>query len=144
MQPSVLVGFSLVRISTIDIFNLYGHSFPEIFRVSIRVYGSHLQVYRVQVSDKDGQDIFNGLADNVKLTSGNMAFNLPLIHSRAGAIIIKEIYCGGCTKLPLEGNYVLVADLHAIYTFSQRELRHSVLVGFSLVRISTILSTYYY
>ena len=62
-------------------------------------------IYRVQVSDKDGQDIFNGLADNVKLTSGNMAFNLPLIHSRAGAIIIKEIYCGGCTKLPLEGNY---------------------------------------
>ena len=26
-------------------------------------------IYRVQVSDKDGQDIFNGLADNVKLTS---------------------------------------------------------------------------
>ena len=62
-------------------------------------------IYRVQISDKSEQDIFNGLADNVKLTDGDMAFNLPLLHSRAGAIIIKEIYCGGCTKLPLEGNY---------------------------------------
>ena len=62
-------------------------------------------IYRVQVSDKGGKDIFNGLADNVKLTSGDMSLNLPLIHSKAGTIIIKEIYCGGCTKLPLEGNY---------------------------------------
>ena len=62
-------------------------------------------IYRVQISDKDGQDIFNGLAENVKLTSSDISFNLPLIHSRAGTIIIKEIYCGGCTKLPLEGNY---------------------------------------
>ena len=61
-------------------------------------------IYRVQVSDKGGKDIFNGLADNVKLTSGDMSLNLPLIHSKAGTIIIKEIYCGGCTKLPLEGN----------------------------------------
>ena len=52
-------------------------------------------IYRVQVSDKGGKDIFNGLADNVKLTSGDMSLNLPLIHSKAGTIIIKEIYCGG-------------------------------------------------
>lgn len=62
-------------------------------------------IYRIQISDKSGQDIFNGLADNVKLTDSNMTFNLPLLHSKAGAIIIKEIYCGGCTKLPLEGDY---------------------------------------
>ena len=43
-------------------------------------------IYRVQVSDKDGKDIFNGLADNVKLTSGDMSLNLPLIHSKAGPI----------------------------------------------------------
>lgn len=62
-------------------------------------------IYRIQISDKSGQDIFNGLADNVKLTDDHMTFNLPLLHSKAGAIIIKEIYCGGCTKLPLEGDY---------------------------------------
>ena len=51
-------------------------------------------IYRVQVSDKGGKDIFNGLADNVKLTSGDMSLNLPLIHSKAGTIIIKEICFG--------------------------------------------------
>ncbi len=30
-------------------------------------------IYRVQISDKSDQDIFNGLADNVKLTDGDMA-----------------------------------------------------------------------
>lgn len=62
-------------------------------------------IYRVQISDKNGRDIFNGLADKVKLTDGNLTFNLPLVHSKAGTLIIKEIYCGGCTKLPLEGTY---------------------------------------
>ena len=60
-------------------------------------------IYRVQISDKSEQDIFNGLADNVKLTDGDMAFNLPLLHSRAGAIIIKEIYCGLPTKTTIPG-----------------------------------------
>ncbi len=59
-------------------------------------------IYRVQVSDKDGQDIFNGLADNVKLTSGDILL-ISLIHSKAGTIIIKEIYCGGCTKVAAGG-----------------------------------------
>ena len=77
-------------------------------------------IYRVQVSDKDGKDIFNGLADNVKLTSGDMSFNLPLIHSKAGTIIIKEIYCGGCTKLPLEGNYQ--SDKYIILDVYKRQL----------------------
>ena len=62
-------------------------------------------IYRIQVSDKNGTHIFNGLADNVKLVNSDMTFNLPLTHSRAGTIIIKEIYCGGCKKLPLEGDY---------------------------------------
>ena len=62
-------------------------------------------LYRIQVSDRADRDIFNGLADNVKLVNGDITLNIPLTHSRSGAIVIKEIYCGGCTKLPLEGNY---------------------------------------
>lgn len=62
-------------------------------------------IYRIQISDKAEQDIFNGLADKVKLVNGDLALNLPLVHSRSGDIVIKEIYCGGCTKLPFEGNY---------------------------------------
>ncbi|MCC8153330.1 MAG: hypothetical protein LIP01_03410 [Tannerellaceae bacterium] len=30
---------------------------------------------------------------------------LSLIHSKAGNIVFKEIYCGGCTKYPQEGTY---------------------------------------
>lgn len=62
-------------------------------------------IYRIQISDKAEQDIFNGLADKVKLVNGDLALNLPLVHSRSGDIVIKEIYCGGCTKLAFEGNY---------------------------------------
>jgi len=62
-------------------------------------------IYRIQISDKAEQDIFNGLADKVKFVNGDLALNLPLVHSRSGDIVIKEIYCGGCTKLPFEGNY---------------------------------------
>ena len=62
-------------------------------------------IYRILISDKADRDIFNGLADKVKLVNGDLTLNLPLVHSRSGAIIIKEIYCGGCTKLPFEGNY---------------------------------------
>ena len=62
-------------------------------------------IYRIQISDKAEQDIFNGLADKVKFVNGDLALNLSLVHSRSGDIVIKEIYCGGCTKLPFEGNY---------------------------------------
>lgn len=62
-------------------------------------------IYRIQISDKADQHIFNGLADKVKLVNGDVTLNVPLTHSKAGAIIIKEIYCGGCTKLPQEGTY---------------------------------------
>lgn len=62
-------------------------------------------IYRVQISDKSKQNIFNGLADHIKLTNEDLSFNLPLLHSSLSSILIKEIYCGGCTKLPLQGNY---------------------------------------
>ncbi len=62
-------------------------------------------VYRVQMSDKADKDIFNGLADKVRLIGGDLSLNLPLAHSKAGTIVIKEIYCGGCKRLPFEGNY---------------------------------------
>ena len=61
-------------------------------------------LYRVNVSDRNGEDIFNGAADRVQLSS-DLRLQIPLRHSKAGSIIIKEIYCGGCKKLPEEGTY---------------------------------------
>lgn len=62
-------------------------------------------IYRVQISDRNEQEIFNGLADQVQLVNRDVSLDLSLTHSKAGTIVIKEIYCGGCLKLPYEGSY---------------------------------------
>ncbi len=62
-------------------------------------------VYRVNMSDRRDSDIYNGSADRFVVNGGSASLSLLLSHSRAGTIVIKEIYCGGCKKLPQEGNY---------------------------------------
>lgn len=61
-------------------------------------------LYRLNVSDRNGEDIFNGAADRIDVSSDSR-LKLALKHSKAGTIVIKEIYCGGCKKLPEEGTY---------------------------------------
>lgn len=62
-------------------------------------------IYRVNISGRHGSDVFNGAADKVVLSGADLNLKLPLSYSRAGSIVIKEIYCGGCKKLPQEGDY---------------------------------------
>ncbi len=62
-------------------------------------------IYRVQVSDRSGSDIFNGTADKVQLVDKDLTLSLSLTYSKAGSLVIKEIYCGGCMKTPEEGTY---------------------------------------
>lgn len=62
-------------------------------------------IYRVSVSDVLEEDIFNGSADKVSVTASSGSLDIRLMHSRSGSIVIKEIYCGGCKRLPQEGNY---------------------------------------
>lgn len=62
-------------------------------------------LYRVNLNGKDGDVIFNGAADKVVLSGKDLTLNLRVSVSRSGALVIKEIYCGGCKRLPLEGNY---------------------------------------
>lgn len=62
-------------------------------------------IYRVSVSDRADDHIFNGTADKVQLVDKDMELSLPLMHSKKGSIVIKEIYCGGCMKTPQEGKY---------------------------------------
>lgn len=62
-------------------------------------------LYRISVSDKVESDFFNGTRDRVAIGQGRgQNIVLPLNHSRAGSIVIKEIYCGGCKILP-QGQY---------------------------------------
>ena len=62
-------------------------------------------IYRINVSGRFDRDVFNGAADKVVISGSDVAMNLPLSYSRAGSIVIKELYCGGCKMLPQEGNY---------------------------------------
>lgn len=62
-------------------------------------------LYRISLSDVGPDDVFNGSADKIAVKDPRSVISLPLLHSRPGSIIIKEIYCGGCKRLPQEGNY---------------------------------------
>ena len=62
-------------------------------------------IYRVSVSDRIGTSIFNGASDRVRVCDGNESIDLPLVYSKAGTLVIKEVYTGGCSKFPQEGTY---------------------------------------
>ena len=62
-------------------------------------------LYRVTLSGRDGSDVFNASADKVVVSGSDYTLALTLSISRAGSIVIKELYCGGCKKLPQEGDY---------------------------------------
>ena len=62
-------------------------------------------IYRVSMSDRDGQDIFNGTSEKIHVDGADVSLNLSLAHSKAGTLVIKELYCGGCSKAPYEGTY---------------------------------------
>ena len=62
-------------------------------------------LYRINMSGKSEGGIFNGAADKVVLSGKDLSLDLALLYSKAGSIVIKELYCGGCKKLPEEGNY---------------------------------------
>ena len=62
-------------------------------------------LYRITISGREDTDVFNGSADKIVLAGKDIETSLRLSISKAGSIVIKEIYCGGCKKLPEEGNY---------------------------------------
>ena len=62
-------------------------------------------IYRISISDRNGSDIFNGSVDKVIISGQDVTVSLPLKYSKAGTLVIKELYCGGCSKAPEEGTY---------------------------------------
>lgn len=61
--------------------------------------------YNVSLSDIQGRYIFNGASDQVRVTGGDLSLELQLVESITSPIVIKEIYCGGCTKYPEPDKY---------------------------------------
>ena len=62
-------------------------------------------LYSVSVQERSGNHLFNGRLDKVVVSDENVNVNVNLFHSIAGKLVIKELYCGGCPKLPEEGTY---------------------------------------
>lgn len=62
-------------------------------------------LYRISTSFLIAGERFNGSEDGIKVTGEKRSVRLKLIHIKKGNIVIKEIYCGGCKKLPFEGEY---------------------------------------
>ena len=62
-------------------------------------------IYRVTIHDRDGSDVFNGTAEKVIISGTDISLDISLLHSKAGTLVIKELYCGGCSKVPEEGTY---------------------------------------
>ena len=62
-------------------------------------------IYRISVSDREGSDVFNGTLDKLVLSGQDLQVDISLIQSKAGGLVIKELYCGGCSKMPEEGTY---------------------------------------
>ena len=62
-------------------------------------------IYRVTVHDRDGSDVFNGSAEKIIISGTDISLDISLLHSKAGTLVIKELYCGGCSKVPEEGTY---------------------------------------
>lgn len=90
-----------VKLEDINLGNAYTASTDA---SGVALFSVPTGLYRVNVSDRNGEDIFNGAADRIQLKS-DMRIQVSLRHSKAGTIVIKEIYCGGCKKLPEEGTY---------------------------------------
>ena len=62
-------------------------------------------LYRVIVRDREGENVFNGTSDKVLVNGSDVQLTLQLKHSKAGALVIKELYTGGCSKAPEEGTW---------------------------------------
>lgn len=50
-------------------------------------------------------ELFNGSLNGIIVNGADVSASTTLSHSRTGDLVIKEIYCGGCMKLPAQGTY---------------------------------------
>ncbi|MDD3108293.1 MAG: DUF4876 domain-containing protein [Alistipes sp.] len=72
-------------------------------------YGLYRISARDQLAQQESMIYFNGSADQLRFTAttpeAQRQVKLNLLASKSSQLVIKEIYCGGCLKYPLEGQY---------------------------------------
>ena len=72
-------------------------------------------IYRISIADKaTATAMFNGSVERVQVIGAGRELTLQLTYSKAGAVVFREIYCGGCSKAPEQGvfNYDQYVILH--------------------------------
>jgi len=62
-------------------------------------------VYSATLAAMIDYERFNASLGSIVVDGRDCQVNMNLLHSRTGDILIKEIYCGGCLKLPAQGKY---------------------------------------
>lgn len=62
-------------------------------------------VYSATLAATVDYELFNGSAGGIVVDGKDCSIEIRLLHSRTGDILIKEIYSGGCMKLPAQGTY---------------------------------------
>lgn len=91
-----------VSIKDVDYSNSYSSTIDSQGESSVKLTNGR---YILQFSSKHNDKLFNATADNVIISDEDLSVDLTAIMSTTAAIIIKEIYCGGCMKSPEEGTY---------------------------------------
>lgn len=62
-------------------------------------------LYRISATHSFNDEIYSGSEDRVRISGEDRTITFTLAKMKTGDIVIKEIYCGGCKKLPQEGEY---------------------------------------
>lgn len=83
--------------------------------------------YRLVMNHRSGANVFNAAVDRIILngeTAGGsgLVISFPVQASQGGDIVFKEIYSGGCTKYPEQGNYA--SDSYVILHNNSSEVQY--------------------
>lgn len=70
-------------------------------------------MYRISAFHSSGEHQFNALEDRVKVAGKARELTLKFLENKPGKLLIKELYVGGCSKMPVDkGDYQ--SDKYAI------------------------------
>ena len=101
-QGEYETGAVEVRVEDINTGNVYTGSLDD---TGVAEFVLQNGLYRINMSGRHEELIFNASADKIVVSGKDMTVDITVLVSKAGSIVIKEIYCGGCKKLPKEGDY---------------------------------------
>lgn len=62
-------------------------------------------LYRIVAKAEYETSVLNGTRENIKFTKKQDSVHVKLLKPTFGKIVVKEVYSGGCKKLPADGDY---------------------------------------